>query len=71
MKTLTKKQLRSKKMLGVSASTVAKSLGAIALVASMSSCVEDLICDGDYTTYADPANGEFTDSDTTNYGDEC
>ena len=69
MKTLKKDQLKSKKILGVPVSTVAKSFAVLGLVATMYSCEEES-CDNDTPSVADPASSS-SDSDTTSYSDDC
>ncbi|PZD79307.1 hypothetical protein [Mesonia sp. K7] len=67
MKTLKKSQIKSKKI-NVNSSTIAKGVGAIALVAAMGACTP---CDSDTTRYGDPARASGSDYDVTRYGDSC
>jgi hypothetical protein len=69
MKSLKKNQLKSKSIIGISGSTVAKTFAVLGLVASVYSC-EETVCDNDTSSVADPASSS-SDADVTSYSDDC
>lgn len=69
MKSLKKNQLKSKTIMGVSMSSVAKTFAVLGIVASVSACNET-VCDNDTTSTADPASSS-SDTDVTSFADDC
>jgi hypothetical protein len=69
MKSLKKNQLKSKSILGVSITSVAKTFAVLGIVASVYSC-EETVCDDDTSSVADPASSS-SDADVNSFSDEC
>lgn len=69
MKSLKKNQLKSKSIMGISGSTVAKTFAVLGLAASVYACGET-VCDDDTSSVADPASSS-SDADVTSYSDDC
>lgn len=70
MKSLKKDQLKSKTILGVSKSTVVKTVAVLGIIAGVASCEPPETCDNDTTSTADPASSS-SDTDVTSFADDC